>query len=205
MVDVSEYARVKWHGNWIWGKYVSPRRIRSIAGYEKTIGIKPEEKNIFMLIRKKFKVEKELETATINISADSRYKLFVNGEYIGRGINRCEEYYWYYNTYDVSELLKSGENVIAVNARFYGRALAYYTPPKLPGKSKSNSGKGGVIFDLYLSFKDGTETWLGSDKDCKITRNKGERSDMPLKNGCLGFLEEYDTTKVPKDWNEINF
>ena len=208
MVDVSDISRVKWYGKWIWDHDVTARRIRTMGGKEIYVGIKPEEQNTFKLIRKTFEVDSDLECATINITADSRYKLFVNGRYVGRGINRCEDYYWYYNTYDITDYLQSGKNVIAISARFYGKPLAYYTPPKLAGRSISNSGKGGVLFDVNLHYATGDldkDVWFGSDNECKIITNPAEKSDMPIKNGCLGVIEELDSSKLPKSWNEVDF
>ena len=205
MVDVSNLARVKWHGKWIWGNDVTPRR-RSFGARpaEYVGGLEPNERNVYMLLRKTFKLKDQLSKAMIYISADSRYKLFVNGKYVGRGINRCEAYYWYYNTYDLTSLLKPGENVIAIHARYYGVPFAYYTPPELVGRNKADSGKGAVIFDLELDY--GVEKeWIISDETCKIIRNSGENSIMPLKNDALGFIEDFDSRKVPRNWNELGF
>jgi alpha-L-rhamnosidase len=204
MVDVSKLAKTKWHGNWIWQNRVKSRSNKFAEKHAEPRGLLREDVNTFSLLRKKIIVKPDLTKATINITADSRYKLFINGKYIGRGINRCESNFWYYNSYDISNLLKAGENVIAISARFYGWDFAFYNTPEYPGSGDKNGALGGVIFDVELKYGDKIE-WEGSGLETKIIKNPGQKSDVPLKGGCLGFIEEYDSTKVPKEWNEVDF
>ncbi len=205
MVDVSENARVHWHGNWIWADYVTPRRVDSVDRPGEYRDLAQGETNAYILVRHRFSINGGLKRAVINITADSRYKLFVNGKYLGRGINRCESFYWYYNTYDITNFLQQGDNLIAIHARYYGLDFAYYTMPGGRGRNKNNSGKGGVLFEVELTFQDGTIERIGSGETTKVTRNAGERSNIPLKNDALGFAEEFDSRQVPRDWNELGF
>ncbi|MBD3187289.1 Bacterial alpha-L-rhamnosidase [Candidatus Bathyarchaeota archaeon] len=204
MVDVKSKVRLTWHGKWIWAKdALKPRKeqIHRRSGHERKV--QAGEKNVFCYFRHVFSMRSAVEQAIIHITADSRYKLFVNGRYVGRGINRCESYYWYYNAHDLTDYLQEGKNVIAIHGRFYGQDFAYYTRPGGRGRHTHNSGKGGVLFDVKMKNYDGTVTWIGSGNDTRVMINSGERSDMPLKNDALGFLEEFDSRKVPRDWNEI--
>jgi hypothetical protein len=205
MVDISDQARVRWHGRWIWASYPTPRHVSFMDRHSEPAPFNRAECNVFLLFRHHIYVKSPLKQARINITVDSRYKLFINGKYIGRGINRCESVYWYYNVHDITPYLQVGDNVVAVHARYYGMDFAFYTQPTLFGSSKSNSGKGGLLFDVQLTYADGHEEWIGTDTTTKVTRNQGERSDMPLKGGCLGYLEECDLRKVPRDWNELEF
>ncbi len=47
---------------------------------------------------------------SIHISADNRYKLFVNGTLISLGPARGDTYYWNYETVDLAPYLKAGKN-----------------------------------------------------------------------------------------------
>ena len=47
--------------------------------------------------------------------------------------------------------------------------------------------------------------WIGSDESTKNIRNPAERSDMPLKNDSLGFLEECNLNALSQNWNELSF
>lgn len=205
MVDVSQLARVRWHGKWIWHpqRIALNRRLDLRSGHDSIV--KESEKNTFMLFRHVFHVEPGLEHAKIYISADSRYKLFVNGQYVGRGINRCEAYYWYYDIHDITPLLREGKNVIAVHARFYGEDFAYYTSPGGRGTRYDKAGKGGLLFDIELRHAGGRVAWSGSGEGTRVLPETGHRSDMPLKNDALGYLEECDTRAIPATWNELDF
>ncbi len=204
-MDVSERAKTQWHGKWIWSSHFTPRRMIVLGGRSLPTGLSKEDVNTFVLMRHRFTISERLKGAILNITADSRYKVFINGIYIGRGINRCESNYWYYDQYTVLKALKEGENVIAVRARWFGWDTAYYTAPEYPGGSKQKAAKGGVLFDLQLEYENGKEEVIGSGEKTRVIQDPSEKQDMPLRNGCLGFIEELDTSKLPKMWNEVGF
>ncbi|MHA1341626.1 MAG: alpha-L-rhamnosidase-related protein [Promethearchaeota archaeon] len=205
MVDVSKYSKIKWKGKWIWLANTTPNIPLINKNYKNFVDDMKKDLNRFVLIRKTFQIDKKVDSAILDITADSRYKLFINGKYVDRGINRCESFYWYFNRYNVLQFLKKGKNVIAIHARYYGVDFAYYNRSKLAGNRKSNSGKGAVLFELNLKYKDGTNDWIFSDKNCKIKLNEAEKQDVPLKNDALGFVEEFDSRKMPKNWNEVDY
>ena len=99
-----------------------------------------------------------------------------------------------------------GDNVVAIHAIFFGMECAFYTPPELAGRNKENCGKGGLLFELGFAYDSEEFTeWIGSDQTTRIIRNVAERSDVPLKNDAMGFIEEFDSRKMPQNWNELDF
>jgi len=50
---------------------------------------------------------------TIHVSADNRYRLFVNGKAVSNGPARGDLYNWYFETVDIAPFLKAGENTLA--------------------------------------------------------------------------------------------
>ncbi|KAK8869488.1 hypothetical protein IAR55_000053 [Kwoniella newhampshirensis] len=48
--------------------------------------------------------------ATLHFTADTRYKLFVNGQRVAVGPSRSHPQIWYYDTLDIAPYLKQGEN-----------------------------------------------------------------------------------------------
>ena len=52
-------------------------------------------------------------TFVVHVSADNRYKLYVNGTLVSLGPARGELYHWNYETVDLAAHLQPGENVIA--------------------------------------------------------------------------------------------
>ncbi len=63
--------------------------------------------------RKTFTLTQAPRSLVIHVSADNRYKLFVNGEPIGLGPARGDVENWPFETYDIGPWLKPGKNLIA--------------------------------------------------------------------------------------------
>jgi alpha-L-rhamnosidase len=63
--------------------------------------------------RKKINLPSKPGKFLIHISADNRYRFFVNGQPVCFGPARGDFYNWYYESIDISGYLKSGENILA--------------------------------------------------------------------------------------------
>ncbi|MHC4874292.1 MAG: alpha-L-rhamnosidase N-terminal domain-containing protein [Planctomycetota bacterium] len=127
---------MNWNANWIWLK---ENKATSTE---------------YAQIRRKFNLESEATCAEVHISANNQYRLFINGTRVGRGPDRSDPRYPYYDSYPVTELLKKGENVITVEA---------FCIVSKEDRERSwclYNGEPGVIFQLDLSE---TETAAGSD------------------------------------------
>lgn len=70
--------------------------------------------------RKDFSLAEQPGSFVINISADNRYRLFVNGRPVCWGPARGDLFHWYYETVDIAPLLKTGRNVLAVTVWNFG-------------------------------------------------------------------------------------
>jgi alpha-L-rhamnosidase len=57
----------------------------------------------------------------IQVSADNRYRLFVNGNPVGFGPARGDLNHWNYETIDISKFLKTGKNVISAQVFNWGK------------------------------------------------------------------------------------
>ena len=55
------------------------------------------------------------------VSADSRYRLWVNGEPVGRGPLKGTLRRYHYEVYDLASYLQPGDNVIAAEVRWFGQ------------------------------------------------------------------------------------
>ena len=49
----------------------------------------------------------------VHVSADNRYKLYVNGQFVSLGPGRSDPRHWYYETVDLAPFLTAGDNSIA--------------------------------------------------------------------------------------------
>lgn len=80
----------------------------------------PEELlNRHILFRKKAELGK-FKNATLQITADDYYKLYVNGKFVTQGPSPCYPCGYFYNEIDVSEYLTEGENTFAVHTYYQG-------------------------------------------------------------------------------------
>jgi len=84
-----------WSANWI--------AMRGTTGTE--YGIYYFRKNIIL--------ETKPATFKVHVSADNRYKLYVNGVLVSLGPARGDTYSWNYETVDLAPFLKQGKNTVA--------------------------------------------------------------------------------------------
>lgn len=63
--------------------------------------------------RRSFEVKNVPDRFVVNVSADNRYRLFVNGQPVCSGPARGDLAHWYFETVDIAPLLKPGKNVLA--------------------------------------------------------------------------------------------
>ena len=71
--------------------------------------------------RKALKLTAKPDTFQVKVSADQRYKLFVNGKFVGFGPQRGDLHHWFYETYDIAPLLQVGDNWIVAQVLYFGR------------------------------------------------------------------------------------
>ena len=76
---------------------------------------------VLVLFRHAFSPLGEPTSAVLRVSADTRYKLFVNGEMAEMGPSRGDGQIWFYDELDLTRMLRRGENVIAVQVLRYPR------------------------------------------------------------------------------------
>lgn len=63
----------------------------------------------------------DLSGLPIRVSADNRYKLYCNGEFVGMGPQRGDERHWFYETYDLAPFVQEGENWLLALVWNFGR------------------------------------------------------------------------------------
>ena len=64
--------------------------------------------------RKTFELKEKPDEFIINISADNRYRLFVNGSPVCFGPERGDLAHWFFESVDIAPFLKSGRNLLAL-------------------------------------------------------------------------------------------
>ena len=66
------------------------------------------------LFRNEFRLDRAPESLLVHLSADNRYKLWVNGQMVTTGPAKGSFNYWRYESIDLGPWLKEGDNVLAV-------------------------------------------------------------------------------------------
>lgn len=92
----------KWNAPWAWS--------RDRGGHGLTT----------RLFRRSFELAVVPESLVIHVSADSRYRLWINGEAIGRGPIKGTLEHYFFETYDLGPHLQPGLNVLAAEVRWFG-------------------------------------------------------------------------------------
>ncbi|KGO36821.1 Bacterial alpha-L-rhamnosidase [Penicillium expansum] len=99
--------------------------------------------------------------SVLYFSADTRYKLYVNGKHIAVGPTRSSPLIWYYDTLDISPYLKEGRNKLRfVVVRYFAasRSAMPFVRTALPGLTViGNIETGQEVVDLASS-----KNWMAS-------------------------------------------
>ncbi len=147
---ISTEEKTDWTAKWIWDKE------------------NLEEKNVWMSFNKNVTLKSKPEKLIANISADSKYWLYINGEtvvYEGSVKRGPAKNSGYYDSVDIAPYLKEGENSICALVWFWDNETSY---------SYSGSGQGGFLFEAKNS-----DITIISDKSWKVKRNPAY-VDSPL-------------------------
>jgi alpha-L-rhamnosidase len=160
-----------WHGKWIW-----------LKGMEK-------ERNFYLYARRTFDLKRVPKTAPTRITVDTRYMLWVNGRFVGRGPVRSDPAWLYYDKFDLAPYLKPGRNVIAVLVEHYGEPTFQYV-----------NAPAGLLFEANVG-----EGWILSDGSWKVHRADPYNQDIPKMDLQLPANEEFDARKEPVGWRSGSF
>ena len=80
----------------------------------------PEADYAVTLYRRTFDLPAKPEKFIVHVSADNRYKLFVNGKMASMGPQLSEPGHWRYETIDMAPYLKPGKNTLAAEVANWG-------------------------------------------------------------------------------------
>ncbi|XMO85801.1 alpha-L-rhamnosidase N-terminal domain-containing protein [Algibacter sp. AS12] len=149
------------------------------------------------LFRHVFNLESLVETFNLFVSADNRYRLYVNGESVCYGPSIGDLGHQRYETIDVADKLKVGENVIAAEVVNFGE---YRSVSQVTHQTAFI-----LQADRTLNFDINTGT-----ADWKVVKNKAFSplnitSDMMNGYYAAGPCDKVDASAYPWGWNTISF
>jgi alpha-L-rhamnosidase len=155
-------------------------------------GVSGEEFGVY-LFRKDFTLEEKAGAFVVHVSADNRYKLYVNEQYIANGPARGDEMHWRFESLDIAPYLKKGKNVItAVVWNFAGaRPMAQH------------SAKTGFI----LQGNGDAERVLNTDKSWVVVKDAayGTQPGTLSDYTSVGPGEKFDGRLHPWKWMQQDF
>ncbi len=190
MTSYPATAMASRRAEWIWRQRPAPPTgMAARFGPPRAVA---EEMNRFVYFRKTFPLDALPQATPLHISADGRYQLFVNGNFLGRGPARCDPAFQYYDSYEIAPHLRPGQNVIAVLVHSYGRHMAWYQLPRL--EPARLFGCGGLF--VQGERFDTDESWRYLDSTAW---------QQDTSAGAVGFIEVYDARQAPVDWQSLDF
>lgn len=138
--------------NWIWTKNWSAQ---------------DKDEPILMLFRKKFRIHGMVHQANLSISADTRYKLFLNGRMVEMGPSRGDRQIWFYDEVDLKPYLSQGDQVLAV------QVLRYPTEHRKGNHGMFRTEYPGLYLKGFLLDEQGNKTKLSADDSWRCRRDEG--------------------------------
>ncbi|MEK3877679.1 family 78 glycoside hydrolase catalytic domain [Paenibacillus sp. FSL M7-0420] len=135
----------------------------------------------------------------VAITADSRYRLFVNGQRQWAGPCKGHEHVHYYEEYSVEGVLQPGINVIAVTVVHYAGTAPFEMGEDGP-LSVWRSEQGGLLVEAEITADGQLVQELPTDTSWKCIRDHGYRlRPFPMMRW-MGGLEETAGDTALRDW-----
>ncbi|HEY4289600.1 MAG TPA: alpha-L-rhamnosidase N-terminal domain-containing protein [Puia sp.] len=138
--------------------------------------------------RKKIELPVKPDRFVIYVSADNRYKLYVNGKLVSLGPARGDTYYWNYETVDLAPYLVTGKNVIA--------ALVYNEAENRPEAQIT------VRTAFIVQGETAAEEVSNTNTSWKVIRDRGYRPITGFFAASAGEL--VDMNQSVRDWKAID-
>lgn len=150
--------------------------------------------------RKPFKASSAIKKATVYVAGLGLYELYINGQRIGDQVlapaatdfNKSV----LYNTYDVTDALQQGSNVVAA---VLGNGLYFTMRQNYKPKKIKTFGYPKLLLQLEIEYANGKKATIITDGSWKMN------ADGPIRTNNIYDGEEYDATKELTGWNTINY
>ena len=147
--------------------------------------------------RKSFELKTVPVEFIIHISADNRYRLFVNGKAVSFGPARGDMAHWYYESIDIAPFLKSGNNLLAAEVWNFGDLKPW--------------AQFSLKTALIVQGNSATEELVNTDSSWKVIKNQAY---SPASAGgketsgqfvVVGPCDQVDAAKYPWNWETTTF
>ena len=142
----------------------------------------------------------------VNVSADSRYLFFCNGRLIGRGPAKGDVNHHFYETFDVSRVLRPGKNVLAALVLDMSRVA--HRPAHLGAPCSVMTYAGGFVLEGDLRPASGQCVEdLSTDERWKVAVDTAHRfqNENTTFEGYHGYFEHRIARLTPRGWDQPEF
>ena len=192
--EISLLNSSDWHAKWIGNDFdddILVGKTRVAARY----------------LRKEFNLSKNIVEARLYVSGLGQYSAYINGvevapdELLKPALSDYRKRV-YFNTFDVTEMLKNGDNAIGVTlagGRFTAMRYNAANPDYDFTDNVLHFGTPRMILQLEITYEDGSKSLIVSDESWKIT-NRG-----PIRTSNEYDGETYDENFDLGDWTLPNY
>ncbi|MGW0021738.1 alpha-L-rhamnosidase-related protein [Rhodococcus sp. NPDC003382] len=188
-----EAEAYRWAAEWIWSAEPAlvPRSVVPFGAHD------PKRFDRWVLFRGMVDLPRVPESADLRITADSRYRLWINGVEIGTGPSRHGPRSLTADRYPVATTLRPGRNVVAVLGRFYGHAVPWWEP----AAPSFTTGGGGLLAELDC---DG-EVVLATGDGWRAYPADAWTPSRPLSMLTSQIPEVFDARLLDPAWTSVDF
>lgn len=192
---------ISWQAKWIWGRSEGRGAFEGGASDDRVV------RHDILYFRHSFDLLEPPSSLIVAVSADSRYRMYINGVLTVAGPCKGDAYTHYYETLDLAPLLRAGKNTIAVKAVHYGDYQPYRVGAAGPA-SVFRSQRGGFILEgsftgeaegLALTLSTGTAGWrCYADKGVSYCEGAMGRQ-------YVGYPETVEGRWLPHGWQDAEY
>ena len=147
--------------------------------------------------RKDFDLSSVPASFVVHVSADNRYKLYVNGTFVGDGPAKGDLPHWRFETIDLSKYLKPGKNIIAAEVWNEGR----YRAAALQSYQTA----------FILQTNDSSQSFINTNDKWKVLADKAykpipiDRKEAGNFYFAIGPGLHIDGSQYPWQWSELSY
>jgi alpha-L-rhamnosidase len=150
--------------------------------------------NTFVLFRKEFLLSGQPTRAVGWLTADSRYRLTVNGQRVQWGPAPCDPRQLDVDPLDITAFLRPGKNVIGVEVLYYGI-----------GEGTWPAGKPGLLLHALIDTAQGAPLRIVSDGSWQCTVDRAHAPAQPKRWFLRSLQEQFDAAVHPQSWDTPDF
>ena len=185
-----------WKAHWIAAEPDRPSQPQTREGTDVAL----ESTKSLPVFRSEFTSPKKISEALVFVSGLGQYELHINGQNVTRNVLTpgwtSYRKHVFHNTYDVTGLVKHGQNAIGV---LLGNGM--YDVSEIAGRYTKFTGSFGqpkLILQLHLRYEDGTTSLIVSDKTWRT-------SPGPILFASIYGGEDYDAREEHVGWDAPGF